>query len=128
MEMYKQATRINLQFETEKGILNLQQLWTLGTTSLSKAIKAINKKLKEQDKDDDELSFLGTNVSSKNKEDVLRFEILKDIYLTKKQEAEEEAAKVSKKEQNQKILELISRKKDTVLEQMSVEELEKMLQ
>ena len=126
--MYKQATRINLQFETEKGILNLQQLWTLGTTSLSKAIKAINKKLKEQDKDDDELSFLGTNVSSKNKEDVLRFEILKDIYLTKKQEAEEEAAKVSKKEQNQKILELISRKKDTALEQMSVEELEKMLQ
>lgn len=125
--MYKQATRINLQFETEKGIVNVQQLWTLGTTSLSKAIKAINKKLKEQDKDDDELSFLETTVSSKNKEDVLRFEILKDIYLTKKQEAEEAAALLSKKEQNQKILELIARKKDTALEQMSVEELEKML-
>lgn len=128
MEMYKQATRINLQFETEKGILNVQQLWTLGITSLSKAIKAINKKLKEQDKDDDELSFLGTNVSSKNKEDVLRFEILKDIYLTKKQEAEEAAASLNKKEQNQKILEFISRKKDKELEAMSVEELEKMLQ
>lgn len=126
--MYKQATRINLQFETEKGILNVQQLWTLGTTSLSKAVKAINKKLKEQDKDDDELSFLGNTASSKNKEDVLRFEILKDIYLTKKQEVEEAAALLSKKENNQKILELISRKKDTALEQMSVEELEKMLQ
>lgn len=128
MEMYKQATRINLQFETEKGVLNVQQLWTLGTTTLSKAIKAINKKLKEQDKDDDELSFLGTTVSSKNKEDVLRFEILKDIYLTKKQEAEEASLALSKKENNQKILELIARKKDTALEQMSVEELEKMLQ
>lgn len=126
--MYKQATRINLQFETEKGIVNVQQLWTLGTTTLSKAIKAINKKLKEQDKDDDELSFLGTTTSSKNKEDVLRFEILKDIYLTKKQEAEEASLALSKKENNQKILELISRKKDTALEQMSVEELEKMLQ
>ena len=126
--MYKQATRINLQFETEKGILNVQQLWTLGTTTLSKAIKAVNKKLKEQDKDDDELSFLGNTASSKNKEDVLRFEILKDIYLTKKQESEEATLALSKKENNQKILELIARKKDTALEQMSVEDLEKMLQ
>ena len=34
---------------------------------------------------------------------------------------------LNKKEHNQKILELIARKKDTALEQMSVEELEKML-
>lgn len=48
--------------------------------------------------------------------------------VTKKQEAEEANLALTKKENNQKILELISRKKDTALEQMSVEELEKMLQ
>ena len=59
-------------------------------TKLAESIKAVKKVLKKND--DDELSFLE---SSKvvDVENQLRFDILKDVYLTKKAEAE--AARVS---------------------------------
>ena len=54
--MYKQASRLKLRFQTNVGLLSVEQLWDLTQTQLANAIKAVKKVLKKND--DDELSFL----------------------------------------------------------------------
>lgn len=60
-------------------------------------------------------------------ENQLRFDILKDVYLTKKKENEELKTAAEVKAHNQKILALIAEKKEGELKELSVEELEKLL-
>jgi len=124
MDIYKLATKNQLRFKTTQGVLSVEQLWDLSLTKLSNSIKNLKKELKSQN--DDELSFLDDNfVVDKEKE--LQFEILKDVYLTKKKELEDERTKAQNKETNQHILNLIKLKKDQELASKSVEELEAML-
>lgn len=122
--MYKEASKLSLRFTTPKGVLSVEQLWSLNQTDLSNTIKAVKKVLKTID--DDELSFLE---SSKvvDKENQLRFDILKDIYLTKKAEAEAIKNIADIKEHNQKILTLITQKQDEELGGKSIDELRSML-
>jgi hypothetical protein len=122
--MYKQASQLRLRFLTNVGQLSVEQLWDLSQTQLSNAIKAVKKVLKKND--DDELSFL-EDTKVVDIENQLRFDILKDVYLSKKKEADELRTAAEIKEHNQKILTLISEKKDDSLKGMSIEELEKQL-
>ena len=77
---------------------------------------------------DSELSFLDAPAKTKATDDELRFEILKDIYLTKKSAEEKAQKKAEVKASNKKLLELIARKQDEALEKKSIKELEKMLE
>jgi predicted RecB family endonuclease len=122
--MFKQASKLGLRFQTNKGILSVEQLWQLSQTDLSNAIKAVKKVLKKND--DDELSFL-EDTKVVDVENQLRFDILKDVYLTKKKEAEELRNAAETKAHNQKILSLIAEKQEGKLQEMSIEELEKLL-
>ena len=122
--MYKSASKLKLRFQTNVGLVSVEQLWELNLVQLSNAVKAVKKVLKKDD--DDELSFLedGKKVDVENQ---LRFEILKDVYLTKKKESDEIREAADIKAHNQKILALIAEKKDDSLKGMSIEELEKQL-
>lgn len=122
--MYKQASQLKLRFLTNVGQLSVEQLWDLSQTQLSNAIKAVKKVLKKND--DDELLFL-ESTKDVDIENQLRFDVLKDVYLTKKKESDELKNAAEIKEHNQKILKLISEKQDDTLKGMSVEELEKQL-
>jgi predicted Zn-dependent protease len=122
--MFKQASKLGLRFQTNKGILSVEQLWQLSQTDLSNAIKAVKKVLKKND--DDELLFL-EDTKVVDVENQLRFDILKDVYLTKKKEAEELRNAAETKAHNQKILSLIAEKQEGKLQEMSIEELEKLL-
>lgn len=123
--MYKQASKLKLRIATSVGMLSVEQLWDLPQTKLAESIKAVKKVLKKND-DDDELSFLE---SSKvvDVENQLRFDILKDVYLTKKAEAEAARDALETKAHNQKIMALIAEKKDESLKNMSIEELGKLM-
>lgn len=124
MEMYKEASKIGLRFQTTQGSLTVEQLWSLSLSKLSLAVKALKKQMKGDD--DDELSFLDeTKVVDREKQ--LQFEILKDIYITKKQEADAEKNAVAMKEHNQYILSLIKTKQDQELANKSIDELKAML-
>ena len=123
MSNYKQASRLGLRFQTNKGLLTVEQLWQLTVTDLSNAIKAVKKILI---KTDDELSFL-EDTKVVDVENQLRFDILKDVYITKKEERDSLRDQAATKEHNQKILELIAEKKEGDLKGLSVEELEKLL-
>lgn len=124
MELFKEASKLKLRFQTSKGLLSAEQLWDLTQTDLTTCIRNLKKILKKND--DDDLSFLD-ETSAVDKVDQLRFDILKDVYLTKKKENEEARTARETKEHNQKILELIASKKDKALEGKSIEELEALL-
>ncbi|MCK9430034.1 MAG: hypothetical protein M0R17_08530 [Candidatus Omnitrophica bacterium] len=122
--MYKQASKLKLRFFTGIGQLSTEQLWELSQTQLSNAIKAVKKVLKKND--DDELSFL-EDTKTVDIENQLRFDILKDVYLSKKKEADELRTASDIKAHNQKILMLIADKRDDSLKNMTIEELEQQL-
>lgn len=124
--MYKKAILLNLTFNSSNpsGILTLQQVASLSTKNLALMAKILESKLNPSLNGN--LSFLDEEI----KEDPiaqLRFDIVKDLYLTKK--AEEKAAQdaAANKAHNQRILELIKQKQDESLANKSIEELEKLL-
>lgn len=124
MDNFKQASRLSLRFSTSKGLLSVEQLWQLSQTDLTNAVRNQKKLLKKNDEDD--LSFLDEN----NKVDPieqLKFDVLKDVYLTKKADAEAVRDARATKEHNDKILNIIARKKESKLEDSSIEELEALL-
>lgn len=124
MEMYKQASQIGLRIQTNKGILSVEQLWQLNQTDLSNAIKSVKKVLKKTD--DDELSFLEDDKVI-DVENELRFNILKDVYITKQAElkALREASDIKKEEQ--RLLSLIKDKKESAEKELTIEQLEEKL-
>lgn len=124
MDIYKIATQMGLRFPTTKGLLSTEQLWSLNQTQMATVVKGCKKALKGDN--DDELAFLDETTKI-NKEDQLRFDIAKDIYLTKKAEAEEIRTKAERKAFEQKILGLIAEKQEDSLKGKSIEELEAML-
>lgn len=126
--MYKEAIRSKLRFLTDRGLLTPEQLYDLSLSSLAKVIKEFRATLKKVQEDDDELAFLSSSIQSKeDKENALKFEILKDVYITKKDEAEASKTAQETKAYNQKIMEIIQEKKEEALKNQSVEELEKLL-
>lgn len=125
--MYKQAVMLKLRFETPKGLLTVEQLFDLSMTDLSTTIKKVNSLIKKEQATDDELSFL-EGVDTTETQNSLRFRILKDVYLTKKDARDAAALDFEKKQRNQRIAEIIAKKKDEALESKSIEELEKMLE
>lgn len=125
--MYKQAALLKLRFETSKGNLTAEQLFDLSMSDLSSAIRKVNAQLKKEKAEDDELAFLeGVDVAET--QNALRFKILKDVYLTKKEARDAAVIDFEKKQRKQRIAEIIAAKKDAALAEKSIEELEKMLE
>lgn len=121
--MYKQAAQLGLRFTTSVGSLSTEQLFQLNQTQLANAVRNQKKVLKKTD--DDELSFLDTS-SKVDVMEQLRFDILKDVYLTKKEEAKAISDARETKEHNAKIDALIANKQEQNLANLSIDELEKL--
>lgn len=122
--MYKKAAQLKLRFNTSRGVIGVENLWDLPLTELAKHVRALKSSLKKDD--DDALNFLD-ETKVVDTENELRFDILKDVYMTKKAQKESIRDEAQIKEHNQKILALIESKKEDSLKNMSVEDLEKLL-
>ena len=129
MSIYKKAAKLKIRFTTSRGPLGIEQLMDLSMTELERLVRAQHKVLKEAAKLDssEDLDFLEIDKKPKENIDQLRFEILKDIYLDKKNEKDERAADLEKKERRNRLAELIAKKKNEADEGKSLEELEKEL-
>ena len=125
MSNYKQASKLQLRFQTNRGSLSVEQLWSLSLTDLASAIKAVKKVLKGTD-NDDELSFLDES-KTVDTENQLRFNILKDVYVDKQTALKEARSAQDRKAYEQKILDLIAEKREGALKEKSIEELEALL-
>ena len=125
MSNYKQASKLQLRFQTNRGSLSVEQLWSLSLTDLASAIKAVKKVLKGAD-NDDELSFLDES-KTVDTENQLRFNILKDVYVDKQTALKEARSAQDRKAYEQKILDLIAEKREGALKEKSIKELEALL-
>lgn len=126
MSDFKQATKEKLRFDTSKGLLSTEQLWDLSLNSIAIIVRSLKKQLKKDN--DDDLSFLDEGSTPVDRTLELKFNVVKEVYLSKKEDSDTIRDEASKKLHNQKILELIFEKKEGDLRTKSVEELEAMLQ
>lgn len=124
MNNFMEASRMKLRVNTKQGQLSVEQLWDLNLSALSTIIKNTKKILKEEN--DDDLSFLD-ETKKVDLETQLTFDIVKEIYLTKKREIDAEKNAASIKEHNEKIMQLIYEKQQGELKDKSIEELQSML-
>ena len=124
--MYKKAAKLKLRFISSKGQLTVEQLFDLSMTELSSLIKKVNADLKKETRVDDDLGFLEGKDETESLNS-LRFDILKDVYLTKKQERDDAAEDQDRKARRQRIAEIIREKEDKALADLSLEELRKKL-
>ena len=123
MDIYKLAVLSKLTIPTNKGILNVIEASTLSLKDLSLSLTSLNKTVKD---DKDGLDFLDdSKVVNKTLE--LQFNILKDLYLTKKEEMNKVKEARDVKEHNDKIMALIDEKQENSLKDKSIEELKALL-
>ena len=126
MDIYKEAAKLKIRIQTSRGPLSPEQLFDLKMTELAKLCKEqLEVVKKSKGSDDAELAFLEGTGDGKENIEVLRFEILKDVYLEKKHQKDQEASDIKNKQEIDKLTELIAKKQDAELESLSLEELMK---
>lgn len=123
--MYKKAIRAKLRFQTNKGLLTVEQLWGLTLAELKNLIISLHETVKKVPSED--LSFLETETVQEESEDKMRFDIAVDVYKTKQQEAKDSREEASKKAYNQHIAEIIAEKEEADLRSKSIDELKAMM-
>lgn len=117
--MYKKALKIKLRFATTKGKLTTEDLFDLSLTDLNNLAISLDKKLSETPRK----SFI-SDIAPDTQEDELRFNIVKDVItlrLAERNAAQNAKAKAAEKAQ---LLEILHRKKNEALENLSVTEIE----
>lgn len=119
--MFEVATREKMRFPF-KGMISVEDLWDLSVQNLDKVFKILNSQRKEAQEE----SLL--NVKS-SEDEVLDTQIAIVKYIVGVK-LEEQAARVKaaeNREKKQKIMALMAKKDDEAMENMSREELQKLL-
>ena len=120
-ELFINATRNNYQFPF-RGMINVIDLWDLSLTNLDSVFKTLNAEAKKSEEE----SLLNTK-SKKDEEISNKIDVVKYIVNVKLEEkrAREDARKNA--EMRQRLLEIKAKRQDAALENMSDEDLDKML-
>lgn len=118
--MFEKVSRMKLRFNTQRGVLSVEDLWDLPLIQLDNIAIALNKKLQESKTE----SFIKTRTKDTTELE-LKFNIAKHIIDVKLQEQEDRLLESEKKAKRQKILDLMAKKQDAELEGKSLEELAK---
>lgn len=127
MNIFEQASRQQLRFPSDRGVLTVEQLWTLPLQSksgfdLDSIAKAVSKTLKENAEE----SFV-TTVSPANTTATLALDILKHIIAVKLDENAKARAALERKAEREKLLGVLERKQDEALGSLSLDEVKKRL-
>jgi len=120
MSIYKRALRQNLRFEF-KGLRSVEELWDLTLEQLDSIFQVLNVERKTKSEE----SLLSTKTDEANELD-LKLEIVRDVVGTLLQEKAEREDAATKAVKKQRILEVIARKKDDELGNLSLEQLEEL--
>ena len=120
--MYKKAIRKKIRFNSPKGVLNLEQVWSLKPSDLKTMIQELYQQI-NKDKHS-ELDFL--EEETVDSDEKLCFDILVDVYKTKQAEINASKEEQEKRAYNKRIDEIIAQKQEEHLHSLSIEELEKL--
>lgn len=102
-----------------KGMISVEDLWDLSVTQLDGIFKTLNAEVKKEQEES-----LLTTKSAADTELETKISIIRYIVATKQAEAEKAKKAKENKAEAQKILDIIGRKQDAALENMSIEELQ----
>lgn len=121
VSIFEAASRMKLRFQTAKGLVSTEDLWSLPLTKLDEIAVEINGKIKA--------TATGSFLTPKTNPDAelsLALEVL--IYIMTKRQAENAAVRdlEKRKLEKQKLLNLIDQKKDEKLAGLTLEELTNM--
>ena len=122
MSMFEIAARKKYRFPF-RGSISVEDLWDLTLAELDAIYRLLNKAAKSEKEDESLLSEKTENTDLLNKIDIVKY-----VFSTKKAEQEAQAAAADKKRQKEKLLEMISQKKDAALAGKSIEELTAMVE
>lgn len=120
--VYKKAGQNKLRFDSSKGELTVEDLWTASLAYLDRIAVAVDKQIQEEGVK----SFIG-RTSKSSTENKLRLDILKDVIETKVNENEAKKTKDEKKAQAEFLQGLLVEKEMDALKNMPVEEIKKKL-
>ena len=120
-KMFELASRMKFRFPY-KGLISTEDLWDLSATQLDTVYKTLNKDVKQSQEE----SLLCVN-ATEDVELYTKIEIVKYIFAVKQDEAEQRKNAVANAEKKQRILEILAKKQDDSLLNMSEDELRDML-
>lgn len=120
--LFEIATRNRYRFNY-KGVMTVEDLWSLRVEDLDAIFKMLNRQKKTADED----SLLATK-SAEDQDLVNKIDIVRYIVSVKLAEAAERVSAAEKKAQRDKIMEIVAKKKDKALEDMGIEDLMKKLE
>lgn len=120
--LFEIATRNRYRFNY-KGVMTVEDLWSLRVEDLDAIFKMLNRQKKTSDED----SLLATK-SAEDQDLANKIDIVRYIVSVKLAEAAERVSAAEKKAQRDKILEIVAKKKDKALEDMGIEDLMKKLE
>lgn len=133
MNIFELATRQKLRFASAKGDLTTEQLWDLPlqNTSPTRDVKvdldtlarSINHELKAQAEE----SFVSTKANPLKAQLELKLEIVKHIIADKLAAAEKAKKASDNRAERERLLDVLKRKQDQELENLSPEEIQKRL-
>lgn len=124
MTIFEKATREKFRYPSTKGLLTTEQLWELPLTaksgfSLDDVAKAVNAELKAIDTE----SFVATETNPAKATLETKLEVVKHVIAVRLAEDQAAKAVAAKKLEKEKLLAVLGRKQDAVLENLSEEEL-----
>lgn len=120
--LFEIATRNRYRFNY-KGVMTVEDLWSLRVEDLDAIFKMLNRQKKTADED----SLLATK-SAEDQDLANKIDIVRYIVSVKLAEAAERVSAAEKKEQRDKIMEIVAKKKDKALEDMGIDDLMKKLE
>ena len=128
MNIFEQATRRAIRFESAKGDLSVEQLWDLPLQSrnqfdLDTVAKTVNRQLNAVTEE----SFVSVRENPAKETLSLKLEIVKHIISVRLQEAEEARNRANKASEKEKLLRLLDEKQNEALRALTPEEIQERL-
>ena len=128
MNIFEQATRRAIRFESAKGDLSVEQLWDLPLQSrnqfdLDTIAKTVNRQLNAVTEE----SFVSVRENPAKETLSLKLELVKHIISVKLQEAEEARNRANKASEKEKLLRLLDEKQNEALRSLTPEEIQERL-
>lgn len=121
-DLFQQASRRKLRFDSSIGQLSTEQLWELTLPQLNDLAVSLSRKVKDVSTE----SFIQTETKVP-KELSLRFEIVKAIIAVKLEEADKAKKSAERKIQRDKLLNALANKQGEKINNMSIKAIEKEL-
>lgn len=127
--MFEKASRLKLRFDSTRGQLSIEDLWDIPLTSgtgkpnLDDIAKGLHRELRSSKETE---SFVTPVESGGNDELQLKFDVVKHVIGVRIAERDAAAASAKRRENKQRILEIVAMKEDESLRGKSLEELKAM--